>query len=189
MPVDSVSAEGPPPTVRKASALPPGLAATAVFLASAAVLVLEVVGLRLVGPYLGVTLQTSSAVIGIALAAIAYGAWTGGWLADRVDPRRLLAPAFLLAAAATAVTLPVVRWAGELLRGSASAGILLLTALAVFVPAALLSAITPLVVKLQLRDVGRTGRVVGKLSSIGTIGGITATLGTGFILVAALPTV
>jgi len=188
VPVDSVSAEGPPPTVRRASALPPGLAATAVFLASAAVLVLEVVGLRLVGPYLGVTLQTSSAVIGIALAAIAYGAWTGGWLADRVDPRRLLAPAFLLAAAATAVTLPVVRWAGELLRGSASAGILLLTALAVFVPAALLSAITPLVVKLQLRDVGRTGRVVGKLSSIGTLGGITATLGTGFILVAALPT-
>ena len=49
------------------------------FLSSGAVLVLEVVGLRLVGPYVGVTLQTSSAVIGVALAAIAYGAWTGGW--------------------------------------------------------------------------------------------------------------
>src|SRR5215510_11154175 len=97
--------------------LPRWLAAGLVFLASGAVLVLEIVGLRLVGPYLGVTLQTSSAVIGIALAAIAYGAWTGGWLADRVDPRRLLAPALVLAAAATAVTLPIVRWAGELLRG------------------------------------------------------------------------
>jgi hypothetical protein len=169
-------------------ALPASLAAGAVFLASAGVLVLEIVGLRLVGPYLGVTLQTSSAVIGIALGAIAYGAWMGGWLADRVDPRRLLAPAFLLAAAATAVTLPVVRWAGELLRGSASGGILLLTAMAVFVPAALLSAITPLVVKLQLSSVRETGRVVGKLSSIGTLGAITATLGTGFVLVAALPT-
>ena len=50
----------------------------------------------------GVTLQTSSAVIGVALAAIAYGAWTGGLLADRTDPRRLLAPAFVLAAVATA---------------------------------------------------------------------------------------
>jgi spermidine synthase len=169
-------------------ALPSQLAAAAVFLASAAVLVLEIVGLRLVGPYIGVTLQTSSAVIGIALAAIAYGAWTGGWLADRVDPRRLLAPAFVLAAAATAVTLPVIRWAGELLRGSDATGILLLTALAVFVPAALLSAITPLVVKLQLADVGHTGRVVGRLYSIGTLGAITATLGTGFILVAAMPT-
>jgi len=169
-------------------ALPSGIASGLVFLASGAVLVLEIVGLRLVGPYLGVTLQTSSAVIGVALAAIAYGAWTGGWLADRVDPRRLLAPALVLAAAATAVTLPIVRWAGELLRGGAVGGILLLTAIAIFVPSALLAAITPLVVKLQLSDVNHTGRVVGKLSSIGTLGAITATLGTGFILVAALPT-
>ena len=55
-------------------------------------------------------------------------------------------------------------------------------------PAALLSAITPLVVKLQLGDLRRTGQVVGRLSSIGTLGGITATLATGFVLVAALPT-
>ena len=168
--------------------LPNPLASALVFLASGAVLVLEVVGLRLVGPYLGVTLQTSSAVIGVALAAIAYGVWIGGALADRIDPRRLIPPALVIAAAATAVTLPVVRWAGELLRGSAAVGTLLLTAVAVFVPAALLSAVTPLVVKLQLGDVRRTGRVVGKLSSVGTLGAITATLGTGFILVAALPT-
>jgi len=188
LPVEIVHVEEQRGGRRGISPLPPPLAAALVFLASGAVLVLEVVGLRLVGPYLGVTLQTSSAVIGVALAAIAYGAWSGGWLADRADPRRLLAPALLLAAAATAVTLPVVRWAGELLRGSASGGILLLTALAVFVPAALLSAIPPLVVKLQLGDVRQTGRVVGRLSSIGTLGAITATLGTGFVLVAALPT-
>lgn len=169
-------------------ALPDVLAAVAVFLGSGAVLVLEVAGLRLIAPYLGVTLQTSSAVIGVALAAIAYGAWTGGWLADRISPRQLLGPAFLLSAVATAVILPIVRWAGELLRGSSAGGVLLLAALALFVPSALLSAITPLVVKLQLNDVGRTGRVVGKLSGIGTLGGITATLGTGFVLVAALPT-
>ncbi|HEU4424361.1 MAG TPA: fused MFS/spermidine synthase [Pilimelia sp.] len=168
-------------------ALPSRLAAGLVFLASGAVLVLEIVALRLIGPYVGVTLQTSSAVIGMALGAIAYGAWLGGWLADRRDPRRLLAPALVLAGITTALTLPVVRYSGEVLRGSAAGGILLLTALAVFVPAALLSAVTPLVVKLQLGDLRRTGRVVGKLSSIGTLGAITATLATGFVLVAALP--
>src|SRR5688572_25315924 len=94
------SASNPPdtvvpigPTVIRAP-LPSWIATAAVFIASGAVLVLEVVGLRLVGPYVGVTLQTSSAVIGVALGAIAYGAWTGGWLADRIDPRRLLVPAF-----------------------------------------------------------------------------------------------
>jgi spermidine synthase len=168
-------------------ALPAGLASTLVFVASGAVLVLEVVALRLVGPYVGVTLQTSTAVIGVALAAIAYGTWLGGWLADRGDPRRLLAPALVLAAITTALTLPLVRYAGELLRGGAVGAILLLTTLATFVPAALLAAVTPLVVKLQLADLHRTGRVVGKLSSIGTLGGITATLVTGFVLVAAMP--
>ncbi len=166
--------------------LPAGLAAMLVFLASGAVLVLETASLRLVGPYVGVTLQVTSSVIGVALAAIAYGAWFGGWLADRRDPRRLLPPAFVLAGIATAVTLPLVRYAGEVLRGGAVSGILLLTALAVFLPAALLAAVTPLVVKLQLGDLRRTGQVVGRLSSIGTLGAITATLGTGFVLVAAL---
>ncbi|MFC8847784.1 MULTISPECIES: fused MFS/spermidine synthase [unclassified Micromonospora] len=173
----------PPP----ARALPGGLAAFLVFFSSGAVLVLETVSLRLVGPYVGVTLEVTSSVIGIALGAIAYGAWTGGWLADRRDPRALIAPALVLAGIATAVTLPVVRYAGEVLRGGAASAVLLLTALAVFVPAALLAAVTPLVVKLQLADLRRTGQVVGRLSGIGTLGGITATLLTGFVLVAALP--
>ncbi|WP_431909965.1 fused MFS/spermidine synthase [Micromonospora carbonacea] len=175
------------PAPPEGRALPNGLAAFLVFFSSGAVLVLETVALRLVGPYVGVTLEVTSSVIGIALGAIAYGAWTGGWLADRRDPRALIAPALVLAGIATAVTLPVVRYAGEVLRGGAASAVLLLTALAVFVPAALLAAVTPLVVKLQLADLRRTGQVVGRLSGVGTLGGITATLLTGFVLVAALP--
>jgi MFS family permease len=168
--------------------LPSGLATALVFFASGAVLVLEIVALRLVGPYVGVTLQVSSSVIGIALAAIAYGTWLGGRLADPFDPRVLLAPALILGAIGTALTLPLVRWGGEILRGGAAPAVLLLAAMAVFLPAFLLSAITPLVVKLQLGDLSRTGQVVGRLSSIGTLGAITATLATGFIFVAAMPT-
>ena len=168
--------------------LPSALATALVFSASGAVLVLEIVALRLVGPYVGVTLQVSSSVIGISLAAIAYGTWLGGRLADRFDPRLLLAPALLLAAVGTAVTLPLVRYGGSLFRGGAAPAVLLLAALAVFPPAFLLSTITPMVVKLQLSDLNRTGSVVGRLSSVGTLGAITATLVTGFVLVAAMPT-
>ncbi|MFG1607496.1 fused MFS/spermidine synthase [Actinoplanes sp. NPDC049265] len=167
--------------------LPNALATALVFFASGAVLVLEIVALRLVGPYVGVTLQVSSSVIGISLAAIAYGTWLGGRLADRFDPRLLLAPALILGAIGTAATLPLVRWGGEILRGGAAPAVLLLAALAVFLPAFILSSISPLVVKLQLGDLRRTGEVVGRLSSIGTLGAITATLGTGFIFVAAMP--
>ncbi|BCJ44200.1 hypothetical protein GCM10010168_10130 [Actinoplanes ianthinogenes] len=168
-------------------ALPSALASALAFGASGAVLVLEIVALRLVGPYVGVTLQVSSSVIGISLAAIAYGAWLGGRLADRYDPRMLLAPALILGAIGAAVTLPLVRWGGELLRGGAAPAVLLLAALAVFLPAFVLSAIPPMVVKLQLSSLREAGTVVGRLSSVGTLGAITATLGTGFVLIAAMP--
>jgi spermidine synthase len=168
-------------------ALPGPVAAGVTFLASGAVLVLEVVGLRLIAPYVGVTLQTNTAVIGFALAAIALGAWSGGAAADRTDPRRLLAPLLVAGGALVVAVLPLVRFAGAVLTGAAAGNVLLLAAVAVFVPAALLSAVPPMVVALQLGSLAETGSVVGRLSGIGTLGAIVATFSTGFVLVAVLP--
>ena len=67
-------------------------AAGLIFASSAGVLVIEVVMLRLLAPYFGLTLETSTMVIGLALAAIAMGAWAGGRMADRFDPRLALGP-------------------------------------------------------------------------------------------------
>ena len=167
--------------------LPPWVAAGLTFLCSGAVLVLEIVGLRLIAPYVGVTLQTSTSIIGFALAAIALGAWTGGATADRTDPRRLLAPLTVAGGALVVAVLPLVRFTGSLLTGADAGGVLLLAAVAVVVPAALLSAVPPMVVKLQLSSLSETGAVVGRLSGIGTLGGIAATFVTGFLLIAILP--
>ncbi len=169
------------------AALPNPVAAAVTFLCSGAVLVLEIVGLRLIAPYVGVTLQTSTAIIGFALAAIALGAWTGGATADRTDPRRLLAPLMVAGGALVVAVLPLVRFTGSLLSGADAGGVLLLAAVAVVVPAALLSAVPPMVVKLQLASLDETGAVVGRLSGIGTLGGIAATFVTGFLLIAVLP--
>jgi spermidine synthase len=167
--------------------LPGWVAAAVTFLSSGAVLVMEIVGLRLIAPYVGVTLQTSTAVIGFALAAIAIGAWTGGATADRIDPRRLIAPLMVAGGALIVAVLPLVRFTGSLLTGTDAGGVLLLAAVAVVVPAALLSAVPPMVVKLQLASLADTGAVVGRLSGIGTLGAIAATFGTGFLLIAVLP--
>ena len=56
-----------------------------VFLAAGAVLVLEILGVRLLAPYVGLTLETTTAIIGAALAGIAAGAAAGGFAADRFD--------------------------------------------------------------------------------------------------------
>jgi spermidine synthase len=133
------------------------------------------------------TSSTSTAVIGFALAAIAIGAWAGGAAADRTDPRRLIAPLLVAGGALVVAVLPLVRVAGALLTGAQSGNVLLLAAVAVVVPAALLSAVPPMVVKLQLSSLAQTGSVVGRLSGIGTLGGIVATFATGFVLVAVLP--
>jgi len=164
------------------------LAAWLVFLASGSILVLEILSLRLVAPYLGLTLETSTAVIGFALGAIALGAWLGGRVADFFPPRKLLGPMVLLSGVLVLFVGPAVRWTGEQVRGGDAGAVLAMAAVAILVPAALLAAVTPLVVKLRLQALDETGRVVGRLSGIGTLGALVATFATGFILVAQMPT-
>ncbi|HEX2054353.1 MAG TPA: fused MFS/spermidine synthase [Actinomycetota bacterium] len=169
-------------------ALPGAAAAWLAFLASGAVLVLEILSLRLVAPYLGLTLETSTAVIGFALAAIALGAWLGGRAADTFPPQRILGPMVLLSGVLVLFVGPAVRWTGEQVRGGDATAVLAMAAVAILAPAALLSAVTPLLVKLRLQALDETGRVVGRLSGVSTLGALVATFATGFILVAEMPT-
>ena len=53
--------------------MPGWLGYALVFGTSAAVLVLEITSLRLIAPYVGITLETNTSVIGLALTAIAFG--------------------------------------------------------------------------------------------------------------------
>ncbi|MFZ0013325.1 MAG: fused MFS/spermidine synthase, partial [Acidimicrobiia bacterium] len=57
-----------------------------------------------------------------------------------------------------------------------------------FVPAAILSAVPPVIVKIQLDSLDETGRIVGSYSAVGTAGAILGTFVTGFVLIAAFPT-
>ncbi|WP_443033023.1 fused MFS/spermidine synthase [Streptomyces sp. DH10] len=163
--------------------LGPRTAAVLVFGSSAAVLVVEIVALRLLAPYLGLTLETSTMVIGIALTAIAAGSWMGGHFADQVDPRRLLGPSLGVSGAVVALTPAVLRSTAEW----APALLLLIASLTILVPGALLSAVTPIVTKLRLTSLAETGTVVGRLSGVGTFGAIVGTVLTGFVLVSRLP--
>lgn len=172
-------AEGTP----RNDGLGPRAAVLLVFGASAAVLVVEIVALRLLAPYLGLTLETSTMVIGIALTAIALGSWLGGRIADQVNPRRLLGPALGLSGAVVALTPAVLRTTAEW----APALLFLIAALTILVPGALLSAVTPIVTKLRLTSLAETGTVVGRLSGVGTVGAIVGTVLTGFVLVSRLP--
>jgi MFS family permease len=163
--------------------LPWWLAVVVVVGTSGAVLVLEILAGRLLAPYVGVTLETYTGIIGTVLAGIAVGAWLGGVAADRVDPRRLIPILLVVGGALAIATVPTVRWAGESIPANVF-GSLILTAIGFLPSATVLSAVPPAVVKLQLRDLQSTGSTVGRLSAYGTAGAIVATFLTGFVLVA-----
>ncbi len=84
-----------------------------VFFTSAAVLVLEILAGRLLAPYVGVTLETYTAIIGTVLAGIAGGTWAGGWAADRVEPRSLLGPLLVGGGVLSLATVPLTRSLGS----------------------------------------------------------------------------
>ena len=168
--------------------MPPFAAAALVFLSSAAVLVLEILAARLLAPYVGATLETYTAIIGVILAGIAVGSWLGGRAADARDPRGMLAPLLITGGALAFAAIPIIDGLGTSLRGAGPTTTTTLTILAFFAPAAVLSAVTPAVIKIQLASLEETGRVVGRLSALSTTGAIVGTFATGFLLVAAFPT-
>ena len=156
-----------------------------VAITSGLVLVLEILAGRLMAPYVGVSLDTFTGIIGTILAGIAAGAAVGGTLADRQDPVRLIGLALFFGGGLTWLSIPIVSTLGPGL-GSGPLAIVILAACAFFLPAAVLSGIGPMVAKLELDSLAETGSVVGRLSAASTFGALLGTFGTGFVLIAIL---
>ena len=158
-----------------------------VFGTSAAVLVLEIIAGRLMAPYVGISLETFTGIIGTVLAGHRgrLGA-SVACIADRCDPRMLIGPALIVGGALTWLSLPIVTGLGPHV-GNGPVAIVILTSAAFFFPVAVLSAVSPMVAKLRLASLDETGTVVGGLSAAGTAGALAGTFITGFVLVAAIP--
>ena len=168
-------------------ALAPAVAAATVFLASGAVLMLEILAVRLLAPYVGLTMETTTSIIGAVLAGIALGAAVGGIFADRTDPRRLMVGLLIAGGLLALLTVPIVRALGPGARGHGNLAALGVTLASLVPSAAVLSAISPTVARLQLRDLGASGTIVGRLSAFATAGALVGTFGTGFVIVPLMP--
>ena len=132
---------------------------------------------RLLAPYVGVSLPTYTGIIGAILAGIASGRGSAVGPRTRWD-QRLLGPSFVLGGAAAIAAVPIVAALGGADLGEGSRdrdprGRRLL------LPAAILSAVGPMIVRATLTDVGTSGSIVGRLSAIGTAGAITGTSSPG----------
>ena len=160
-----------------------------VFIASFCTLVIELVAGRIMAPYVGVSLYTWTSIIGVVLAGISIGAYLGGLLADRYPRPSTLGWLLLLSGLGALSISPLTNLIGEVsFHTSLMIRILLITTIIFFVPSCLLGMISPVVVKLTLKNLQKTGNVVGKIYAFSTLGSILGTFATGFFLISWMGT-
>ena len=160
--------------------------AALIFITSALVLVVEIVAARLIAPFVGVSLYSWTAIIGVVLAGLSLGNWLGGVLADRGATRRTAGVVLLLASLSVFSVLLILPHLAQYLQNaslSLASLSVILTGVLFFVPAALLGVLTPLLITLSLKLSSRTGHVIGLLHALAALGSIVGTFVTGFWLV------
>ena len=162
-----------------------GYAAT-IFLSSALLLVLEIVAGRLIAPYVGVSLYTWTAVIGVILAGLSVGNWIGGVWADRGAAARAAGWTLIVAGLATLALLLILSLVAPAIQRSdlslLGASLALVAAL-FFLPALLLGVVTPLLTTLALKLSDRTGHIVGLMHALAAVGSIGGTFLAGYWLI------
>src|SRR5438552_1575609 len=169
----------------------PLVACTIVFVASFCSLVIELIAGRMMAPYIGVSLYTWTSIIGVVLAGISLGNYVGGRIADRWASGATLGILFLISGVASLAMLWTTNWVVSYTMPASInlvEKIVVYTAAIFFVPAFLLGTISPVVIKLSLLDLNRTGNIVGRIYAVSTVGAIVGTFATGFYLIELLGT-
>jgi spermidine synthase len=160
-----------------------------VFVSSFCTMALELVAGRLLAPYIGVSLYTWTSIIGVVLAGISLGNYLGGRLADRAPAQTTLGWILFLAGASTLGLLLVAQAATSAnLTMPLVPKIVFLTTVIFFLPCCLLGMVSPLVVKLTLKDIKDTGSTIGTIYAFSSLGSIAGTFATGFYLISMMGT-
>ncbi len=159
----------------------------AVVVGGAAVLVLEILGTRLLGPAFGVGLYLWSALIGVTLAALAVGYALGGRWADRGPTTQRLG-LLLLVSGAWTMLIPWLRSPVLALVHSLDlrAAVLVAGTMLFFPPLVLMGMVSPYAIRLKAASLQDVGRTAGNLYALSTCASVVAAIGTGFWLIPAL---
>lgn len=152
-----------------------------------AILAVELLGTRVLGPFYGVSLFLWSALISVTLAALSAGYAIGGRWADRSGSLTSLGWIFAIAG----VWLLTVPWIRELvLKITEPMGlriaVLAAATILFFPPLMLLGMVSPFAVKLRTSTLAEVGRSAGNLYAVSTVASVVAALLTGFVLIPTL---
>ncbi len=166
-----------------------------VFVAGSVSLAVEVSASRLLAPYFGTSLFVWANLIGLILLYLTVGYYVGGRLADRYPSPLVLysmtATAALLIGAIPLLSQPILRWSLSAF-ATYSIGVFygsLVSVILLFaLPTILLGCVSPFAIRLQVEQVGRSGRTSGLLYAISTAGSIVGTFLPVLVLIPTIGT-
>ncbi len=155
------------------------------FVEGACVMVAELAGGKMLAPYYGTSLYVWASTLAITLGGLTIGYYFGGKLSDRPQQER---QRFLLIALTAASTLVAVMplWANFLMQHTLDLpflpGLVLSQLLFLLPPVLGMGMVSPLLISL-IAGTDNSGRAAGSVYAISTMGGVIATLLTGFWIV------
>lgn len=158
----------------------------AVFVCGAVVMVFELVGSRVLGPYLGTSIFVWTSLIGIILGSLSLGYYFGGRMSDKMPSYGLLSSIIFSSAVFIGLTVYIKDFLlGYLLNNVTDLRISSVVAsLVLFLPASiLLGMVSPYSAKLRLNDLSVSGATIGNLYALSTAGSIVGTFLSGFYLI------
>jgi len=156
---------------------------TTISITGAVVMMIEILGTRIIGPYYGVSLIVWSSLISVTLMALAAGYFAGGKLADRKDSVQL--SQIILGSAIFIGLIPLISEPVQAsvevlgLRGGALTSALILFG----PPLTLLGMVGPFVIALLAFRLDKVGSTAGNVYAISTCGSVIGTLILGFYLI------
>lgn len=151
-------------------------------------MVVEILGAKMLSPFVGLSHFVWTAQIAVTLVALACGYYAGGRLADHSQNLGRLYRAILVAAGYLVLTVlicePVAYWCLDF---NLAVGSLLASATLFFIPLALLAMTGPFLIRVVTFSVAGVGGNVGRLTSIGTLGSFAGTMCIGYVMLPLLP--
>lgn len=165
------------------------LLAVTSLLCGMAVMIIEVLGSRVIGPFFGASLYVWTSLITVTLVALAIGYWSGGILSDRSVRSRDRLYTIIALAGGSVLLIPILK--APVIKLALPLGLRtgsLVSSGMLFGPSLLLlGMVSPFIIRVAALEMASIGRTVGIFSSISTVGSFIGTVCTGFILIAYFP--
>lgn len=162
-----------------------------VFVSGAVVMIFELAGSRILGPYLGTSIYVWTSLIGVILGSLSLGYYWGGKLADKKTSLYVFASLFFfasLAILAMVLAKDLLMAIFRQIRLGMEIKSFLVSVL-LFGPASfILGMISPYAAKIKLNNLSNSGSTVGNLYAISTLGSISGTFLAGYFLIPLIGT-